>query len=104
MTSSGVFSSLLPPLVCCCGGLLESLLSFVAHLVWLQLPRLLRSFVGFLAAGGMEELAGAWWAALEALGLNGSLKERTCQVAIRTLRATAALAGLALPWRCLVSL
>jgi hypothetical protein len=47
----------------------------------------------------MEELAGTGSVALEALGLNGSLSERTCQAAIRTLRATADLAGLALPWR-----
>jgi len=45
----------------------------------------------------MEELAGTGSVALEALGLNGSLRERTCQDAIRTLRATADLAGLALP-------
>ena len=36
-------------------------------------------------------------------GLKGCSRESTCQAAIRTLRATAALAGLALPWRVLVS-
>jgi hypothetical protein len=66
--------------------------------------RLLRSFVGFQTARRMEELAGTWSVALEALRLNGSLRVRTCQQAIRILRATAALAGFDLPWRCLVSL
>jgi hypothetical protein len=84
-------------------GVLRSLSALCAHLVWLQLSRLLRSFVGFQAARRMEELAGTSLVALEALRLNGSLRARTCQDAIRTLRATAALAGLALPWRCLVS-
>src|SRR5215203_927455 len=55
------------------------------------------------AARRMEELAGTGSAAREALGLNGSPSERMCQVAIRILRATAALAGLALPWRRLIS-
>ena len=45
----------------------------------------------------MEELAGTGSVAFAALGLNGSLSESTCQDAIRTLRATADLAGLALP-------
>jgi Glyoxalase/Bleomycin resistance protein/Dioxygenase superfamily len=35
----------------------------------------------------MEELAGTGSVALEALGLNGSLRDRMCQEAIRTLRA-----------------
>ena len=83
---------------------LRSLSALGAHLVWLQLPRLLRSFVGFQSARRMEELAGTSFAALEALRLKGSLRASTCQEAIRTLRATAALAGFDLPWRCLVSL
>ena len=37
------------------------------------------------------------------LGLNGSWRARTCQAAIRTLRATALLAGLLLPVGCLTS-
>jgi hypothetical protein len=45
----------------------------------------------------MEELAGTDRVARDALGLKGCCNERTCQAAIRTLRATAALAGLALP-------
>ena len=49
------------------------------------------------AARRMEELAGTGSVAFAALGLNGSLSESTCQDAIRTLRATADLAGLALP-------
>jgi hypothetical protein len=69
----------------------------------LQLPRLLRSFVGLQAARRMEELAGAGSVARGALGLNGCWSERTCQAAISTLRATAALAGLDLPWRRLMS-
>jgi hypothetical protein len=52
----------------------------------------------------MEELAGTGSVARAALGLNGSPSERMCQAAIRTLRATAALAGLDLPWRRLMSL
>jgi hypothetical protein len=51
----------------------------------------------------MQELAGTGSVALVALGWNGSLSERMCQAAIRTLRATADLAGLALPWRRLMS-
>jgi hypothetical protein len=82
---------------------LRSLSALGAHLVWLQLPRLLRSFVGFQTARRMEELAGTSLAALEALRLKGSLRARTCQEAIRILRATAALAGFDLPCRCLVS-
>ena len=69
----------------------------------LQPPRLLRSFVGRQAARRMVELAGAEGVAPEALGLKGCCRARTCQAAIRTLRATAALAGLALPWRRLMS-
>jgi len=58
----------------------------------------------------MEELAGAGsvpsrrvdrWG--DGAGLNGSPRARVCQAAMRTLRATAALAGLLLPWRFLVS-
>jgi hypothetical protein len=45
-------------------------------------------------AGRMEELAGAGSVARGALGLNGWLRDRMCQLAIRILRATAALAGL----------
>jgi hypothetical protein len=41
----------------------------------------------------MEELAGTSLEALEALALKGSPRANTCQVAIRTLRATAALGG-----------
>src|SRR3954447_11695337 len=59
--------------------------------------------MGLQAARRIEELAGAGSIARGALGLNGSPSERMCQVAIRTLRATAALAGLALPWRRLMS-
>jgi hypothetical protein len=51
----------------------------------------------------MEELAGTRSVAREALGLNGSRRASTCQAAIRTLRATAALAGFDLPWRRLMS-
>jgi hypothetical protein len=51
----------------------------------------------------MEELAGTGSVAREALVLNGSPSERMCQAAIKTLRATAALAGLELPWRRLTS-
>src|SRR4051794_31847908 len=51
------------------------------------------------AARRMEELAGTGSVARGALGLKGSPSERMCQLAIRTLRATAALAGVGLPWR-----
>jgi hypothetical protein len=60
----------------------------------------------------MEELAGAGSVPLTpprrrraaaVLSLNGSRRARTCQLAMRIFRATAALAGLLLPWRFLVS-
>jgi hypothetical protein len=51
----------------------------------------------------MEELAGTGLVARGALGLKGWLRLRMCQLAIRILRATAALAGLALSWRRLMS-
>src|SRR3954467_11902887 len=51
----------------------------------------------------MVELAGTGSVARGALGLNGWLRDRMCQEAMRILRATAALAGLALPWRRLMS-
>jgi hypothetical protein len=51
------------------------------------------------AARRMEELAGTPSGALMALGLNGSFRERTCQAAMSTLRATAAFAGVVFPWR-----
>src|SRR5215211_4253399 len=55
------------------------------------------------AARRMEELAGAGSAPPVALALNGCCRESTCHAAIRILRATAALAGLDLPCRFLVS-
>jgi hypothetical protein len=100
MSSSGLFSALLLPPVAVV--LLRSLSALGAHLVWLQLPRLLRSFVGFQTARRVEELAGTSLGALDAHRLKGSLRTRTCQQAISTLRATAALAGFDLPWRCSV--
>jgi hypothetical protein len=42
-------------------------------------------------------------AAVAAAGLNGSLRESTCQAAMRILRATAASAAVVLPWRLAVS-
>jgi hypothetical protein len=50
----------------------------------------------------MEELAGTSSEALMALGLKGWFRDRTCQVAMSTLRATAAFAGLVFPWRSLM--
>ena len=50
---------------------------------------------------GAAHVAGM--AAAAVLGLNGCWRARMWQAAMRTLRATAALAGLLLPWRCLVS-
>jgi DNA-binding transcriptional ArsR family regulator len=51
----------------------------------------------------MAELAGAGSASRDALGLSGCWSASTCQAAISTLRATAALAELALPWRRLTA-
>src|SRR4051812_45935268 len=82
---------------------LSSLSALRAHVVGLQLPRLLRSFGDRQAARRMEELAGTGSGALDPFGVNGSPSERMCQEAMRTLRATAAFAGLALPWRRLMS-
>src|SRR5215204_659285 len=92
------------PLVVGGQRLLSSLSALRRAICRLQLPRLLRSFVGLQAARRMEELAGAGSGAREALGLNGCRSESTCQAAISTLRATAALAGFALPWRRLTLL
>jgi hypothetical protein len=44
---------------------LRSLSALGAHLVWLQLPRLLRSFEGLQMARRMEELDGTSLGALE---------------------------------------
>jgi hypothetical protein len=63
-----------------------------------ELSRLLNSMRGRQAARKQRELAGTGVVPRGRLGLKGSLRERTCQVAIRTLRATADLAGF-LPWR-----
>src|SRR3954447_4974066 len=64
-----------------------------------ELSRLLNSQVGRQAARGWLELAGTIGATRGAAGLKGSLRARTCQAAIRTLRATAALAALPCPCR-----
>ena len=90
MSSIASLSSVLLSLIATV--VLRSLSALGAHLVWLQLPRLLSSFEGFQSARRMEELAGTSVVALEALRLKGSLRASRCQEAIRTLRATAALA------------
>src|SRR6266496_749557 len=71
----------------------------VAQCVRLELSRLLNSQRGRQAARELEELAGTVGAAALAAGLKGSLRASTCQQAIRTLRATAALAALPFPCR-----
>src|SRR5579875_516620 len=64
-----------------------------------ELSRLLNSQVGRQAARGWLELAGTIGAATDAAGLKGSWRASTCQLAIRILRATAALAALPCPCR-----
>src|SRR5438552_14907573 len=71
----------------------------LAHRVRLELSRLLNSQMGRQAARELGELAGTVGAAAGAAGLKGSLRASTCQQAIRTLRATAALAALPFPCR-----
>src|SRR5439155_19701079 len=70
----------------------------LAQCVRLELSRLLNSPKRRQAARELEELAGTAGAA-EAAGLKGSLRASTCQQAISTLRATAALAALPFPCR-----
>jgi hypothetical protein len=74
-----------------------------AHVVVLQLSRLLRSFVGLEGqtnARACRDGCAPRHAGAQA-GLNGCRRASTCQDAISTLRAAAAFAGFALPWRCL---
>jgi hypothetical protein len=63
-----------------------------AECVW-ELPRRLNSMQGRQAARKQRELAEAGSGRRGAAGLKGCWRERTCQAAIRILRATAALAG-----------
>jgi hypothetical protein len=63
-----------------------------------ELSRLLNSMRGRQAARKQRELAETGAPPRGRLGLKGSSRERTCQAAIRTLRATADMAGF-LPWR-----
>ena len=58
-----------------------------------ELSRLLNSMQGRQAARKQRELAEAGSGRRGAAGLKGCWRERTCQAAIRILRATAALAG-----------
>ena len=67
-----------------------------------ELSRLLNSMRGRQAARKQRELAETGAAPRGRLGLKGSSRERTCQAAIRTLRATADMAGF-LPWRAVSS-
>lgn len=62
----------------------------------------LNSRAGRQAARKQLELAGTRSVRRGGLGLKGSSRLSTCQQAISTLRATAALAGLDFPWRCLM--
>jgi hypothetical protein len=64
----------------------------LAECSW-ELSRLLNSMRGRQAARKQRELAEAGWGRRGAAGLNGCWRDRTCQVAIRILRATADLAG-----------
>ena len=84
-------------------GWLTSLSALVAQRVRLELSRLLNSQMGRQAARELEELAGTIGAAARAAGLKGWLRASTCQQAISTLRATAALAALPCPCRCRTS-
>ena len=68
-----------------------------------KLSRLLNSRAGRQAARKQLELAGTRSVPRGRLGLKGSWRLSTCQQAIRTLRATADLAGFALPVRALTS-
>jgi hypothetical protein len=77
----------------------------VAECSW-ELSRLLNSMRGRQATRKQRELAETvveWVVVRGRAGLNGCSRERTCQAAIRTLRATADLAGF-LPARLVMSL
>jgi hypothetical protein len=84
------------------GGLLISLSALWAHHLGSKLSRLLNSRAGRQAARKELELAGTR-SVRGRLGLKGSSRLSTCQQAMRTLRATADLAGFALPVRALTS-
>jgi hypothetical protein len=80
-------------------------LTVVAECSW-ELSRLLNSMRGRQATRKQRELAETvveWVVVRGRAGLNGCSRERTCQAAIRTLRATADLAGF-LPARLVMSL
>jgi hypothetical protein len=74
----------------------------VAHHLGWKLSRLLNSRAGRQAARKQLELAGTG-SGRGRLGLKGSSRLSTCQQAINSLRATAALAGFALPVRAFTS-
>src|ERR687897_883669 len=84
------------------GGTLISLSALSAHNLGWKLSRLLNSRAGRQAARKRLELAGTG-SLRGRLGLKGCSRLSTCQQAISTLRATAALAGFALPVRDLTS-
>ena len=87
-----------PGVVSLCGAHFSFGARVLAECSW-ELSRLLNSLEGRQAARNVEELAGTGVVPPRGrLGLKDSLRDRTCQTAIRTLRATADLAGLR-PWR-----
>src|SRR5829696_10435006 len=85
------------------GGTLMALSALAAHRLGWMRSRLLNSRAGRQAARKQLELAGTRSVPRGRLGLKGSWRLRTCQQVIKTLRATAALAGFALPVRALTS-
>ncbi len=74
----------------------------VAECSW-ELSGLLNCMRGGQAVRKQRELAEAELVARDAVGLNGCWRERTCQAAMSTLRATADLAGF-LPARATMAL
>jgi hypothetical protein len=85
-----------------CQGVLSSLSALGCADDRFQLSRLLKSLLGRQAARSSGSLPGQTSGGIGAWRLNGCWRERTCQLAIRILRAIAALAGLVFPWRCRV--
>jgi hypothetical protein len=84
-----------PPLVLPDGGMLISFLALGVHTVSVGAVPASQFHKGRQAAKAKRELAGAEVPfVVRGAGLKGSLRESMCQVAIRILRATAALAEL----------
>jgi hypothetical protein len=86
------------------GGVLRSLSALDAHLVWLQLPWLLRSFAGFSGGqtngGACRDIVGS----ARGAQLEGLVACEDLPAGDQDLAPDGGLGGFGFPWRCLVSL